>query len=70
MTTPEALKLFAERCCELADHVTDGRIRFLDAIDVAWDAAQASGLVQSVGSDHVQKLMACAFAEVGKERAA
>jgi hypothetical protein len=68
--TTHALDLFAIRCCQLADDVTANRIAFLDAIDVAYDAAVASGLVRAVGDDAAQKVMACAFAEVGRKRAA
>lgn len=56
------LKLFAIRCLELADRVAENQIAFLDAIDLLYDAAMSSGLVDAVGDDIVQACMAAAFA--------
>jgi hypothetical protein len=56
------LELFAVRTSELADRVTANQITFIDAIDMAYSAAQWSGLIDSVGDDAVQKVLAAAFA--------
>jgi hypothetical protein len=56
------MKLFAIRASELADRVSNGQIAFLDAIDLAYDAAIDSGLVDAIGDDAVQKILAAAFA--------
>ena len=63
------LKLLTLRACGLADLVTAGAMHFLDAVDVCYDAACASGLVAAIGDDQVQKLLAAAFAEIGREPA-
>lgn len=55
-------EIFARRCIDLADQVADHRIAFLDAIDVAYEAAAWSGLIDEVGDDIVQFTMAAAFA--------
>jgi hypothetical protein len=56
------LKLFALRCADIADRVTRNEIAFLDGVDLVYDAACASGLVEAVGDDIVQATMAAAFA--------
>ena len=56
------LKLFALRCADTADRVTRNEIAFLDGVDLVYDAACASGLVEAVGDDIVQATMAAAFA--------
>jgi hypothetical protein len=56
------LELFARRCLELADRVAENKIGFLDAVDMAYSAAQWSGLTDNVGDDIVQACMAAAFA--------
>jgi hypothetical protein len=56
------LEILALRCVELADRVAEGQLKFLDAIDVAYEAAVWSGLVQTVGDDIVQATMAASFA--------
>jgi hypothetical protein len=60
--TKAQLQLFAIRCLQLADRVAENRIAFLDAIDVAYEAALESGLTDNVGDDIVQAKMAAAFA--------
>jgi hypothetical protein len=47
---------------ELADRVAAGEIKFLDAVDVAYEAALWSGLTETVGDDIVQATIAAAFA--------
>jgi hypothetical protein len=56
------LEIFARRCLDLADRVAEHRIAFLDAIDIAYEAATWSGLIDEVGDDIVQFTMAAAFA--------
>ena len=55
------LDLFHDRCCTLADRVIAGGIGFIDAVDLAYTAAQFSGLADRVGDDAVQAVMASAF---------
>ncbi|MPZ58740.1 MAG: hypothetical protein GEU91_20065 [Rhizobiales bacterium] len=55
------LDLFAIRCRDLADRVSTGTIGFIDAVDMAYEAATWSGLVDDVGDDAAQAVMALAF---------
>jgi hypothetical protein len=50
------------RSLELADRVAVGEIAFLDAVDIAYDAAVWAGLTSTVGDDVVQATLAAAFA--------
>lgn len=59
--TQHQLELFAIRASELADRVAAGQIAFIEAVDMAYSAAQWAGLADSVGDDAVQKIMAAAF---------
>jgi hypothetical protein len=68
------LEILALRSLELADRVAAGEIGFLDAVDLAYEAAvwsglpnaiEASGLVDNsilTGDDVVQATLAAAFA--------
>ena len=56
------LELFARRCLDLADRVAENKIAFLDAIDVAYEAAVWAGLCETIGDDLIQATMAAAFA--------
>jgi hypothetical protein len=56
------LEILALRSLELADRVTAGEIAFLDAVDIAYDAAVWSGLTSTIGDDVVQATLAAAFA--------
>jgi hypothetical protein len=70
----QALEVLALRSLELADRVATGELRFLDAIDLAYEAAVWAGLPQSIdksglidtdiitGDDIVQATIAAAFA--------
>jgi hypothetical protein len=62
MSTTAQLELLAIRSLELADRVADGQIEFLDAVDLAYSAAEWAGLVESVGDDVVQRTLAACFA--------
>jgi hypothetical protein len=56
------LEILALRSLQLADRVADGEIPFLDAVDLAYEAAVWSGLTETVGDDIVQATLAAAFA--------
>jgi hypothetical protein len=56
------LEIFARRALDLADQVAAGQLRFLDAVDIAYEAATWAGLVKAVGDDIVQATLAAAFA--------
>jgi hypothetical protein len=56
------LEVLALRSLELADRVAAGEIAFLDAVDIAYDAAVWSGLTSTIGDDIVQATLAAAFA--------
>ena len=60
------LSLLAIRASELADQVTHGQIGFIDAVDLAYSAAQWSGLTERAGDDAVQKILAAAFGNIGR----
>jgi hypothetical protein len=60
------LDLFAVRCGELAERVERGTISFVDAVDMAYSAAIWSGLIDDVGDDMVQHVMAVAFKNGGR----
>ena len=62
------LELFALRSFDFADRVEAGEIKFLDAVDVLYDSAVASGLVDNVGDDVVQAAMAVAFDTVRRRK--
>jgi len=56
------LEILALRCLELADQVAAGQLLFLDAVDLAYEAAVWAGLVKAVGDDVVQNCLAACFA--------
>jgi hypothetical protein len=56
------LEILALRSLELADRVAAGEIAFLDAVDIAYEAAVWSGLTSTVGDEIVQATLAAAFA--------
>ena len=58
------IELFALRANDLADRVDRGSLSFIDAVDMAYSAAIWSGLVDHVGDDVVQKVLADAFRRV------
>jgi hypothetical protein len=62
--TTRQLELLALRSFELADRVAAGELQFLDAVDVAFDSAVASGLADSVGYDVLQVVLAATFEKV------
>jgi hypothetical protein len=56
------LEILTLRSLELADRVAAAEIAFLDAVDIAYEAAVWSGLTSTVGDDIVQATLAAAFA--------
>jgi hypothetical protein len=56
-----SLDILFVRSCVLAQRVADGELAFLDAVDLAYSAADWAGLVQRVGDDAVQQILAEAF---------
>ena len=56
------LEILALRTLELADRVACGELKFIDAVDVSYEAAVDSGLVAIVGDDVVQLTLAAAVA--------
>jgi hypothetical protein len=58
----QQLEILALRSRELADQVAAGQLKFIDAVDAAYESAQWAGLVKSVGDDVVQATLAAAFA--------
>jgi len=61
-------ELFAIKCCEFAERVAAGRIAFLDAVDLLHDAAVSCGLVEAIGDDAVQKIMAASFVDIPRRK--
>ena len=63
--TTRQLELLALRSFELADSALRlAELQFLDAVDVAFDSAVASGLADLVGYDVLQVLLAATFEKV------
>ena len=63
------LRLLAIRASELADRVLCADIAFIDAVDMAYSAAVQCGLVNSVGDDIVQQVLATAFGKIPRKTA-
>jgi hypothetical protein len=61
------LSILAVRADELRERVRSGQIAFIDAVDMAYSAAQWAGLTESVGDDVVQKVLAAAFGIGGSD---
>lgn len=55
------LDLLFERASVLAERAQDGSLPFIDAVDMAYTAADWSGLVDRYGDDVVQLVLADAF---------
>jgi hypothetical protein len=62
--TADPLNLLYERCLTLADRVLSGQLPFIDAVDMAYSAAEWSGLVDCFGDDLIQLVLADAFVGV------
>jgi hypothetical protein len=59
--TRRQIELFAIRASQVAERVFAGQMAFLDGVDMCFSAAEWSGLVDAIGVDDVQRLMAAAF---------
>jgi len=57
----DPLDLLFERAADLADRTISGNLRFIEAVDMAYSAADWSGLVDRYGDDVVQLVLADAF---------
>jgi hypothetical protein len=55
------LDLLFDRASMLAQRAKDGSLPFIDAVDMAYSAADLSGLVERYGDDAVQMVLADAF---------
>jgi hypothetical protein len=60
-TKRDPLDIFAERCRTIAGRVRENQIPFIEAVDMAWSAADFAGLIESYGDDQIQEIMAGAF---------
>jgi hypothetical protein len=58
---PSPLDLLFERATTLASRARDGSLSFIEAVDMAYSAADLSGLVERYGDDVVQVILADAF---------
>lgn len=61
------LEVFTVRCTEIFARVFDGKLLLVDAADLCFDAATASGLADEIGHDQLQKLLAACVAAAAKE---
>jgi hypothetical protein len=57
----DPLGLLLDRASALAARAKDGSLPFLDAVDMAYSAADYAGLVDRYGDDVVQIILADAF---------
>jgi hypothetical protein len=60
-TAPDPLELLFDRICVLAQRASSGELPFLDAVDMAYSAADWAGLVDRYGDDVIQLVLADAF---------
>ena len=59
--TADPLDVLYERCLTLAHRVRSGQLSFIDAVDMAYSAAEWSGSVDRFGDDLIQLILADAF---------
>ena len=55
------LDLLFERASVLAERAQDGSLPFIDAVDMAYSAADWAGLIDRYGDDVIQFVLADAF---------
>ena len=55
------LDILYDRCRDLSARVCSGNLKFIDAVDMAYSAADFAGLVDVYGDDLIQSLLADAF---------
>lgn len=65
----QLLAAFDAYCTAIVWHVRTGKITIRGAADAAHDFADSNGLIQMVGKDRVQRIMAKAFANARREAA-
>jgi len=56
-----SLDLLFDRATILASRARDGSLPFIEAVDMAYSAADWAGLVERYGDDAVQRILARAF---------
>jgi hypothetical protein len=66
--TTRQLEILAIRSLELAERVCAGELGFIDAVDMAYEAAGWSGLTETVGDDVVQTILTEAFRNVRRDK--
>jgi hypothetical protein len=66
--TSRQLEILAARSFDLADRVKTGELEFIDAVDIAYEAACWAGLTETAGNGFVQTVLATAFAAVPRGR--
>jgi hypothetical protein len=59
---PCPLSILFDRSATLAYRVKAGDLPFIEAVDMAYSAADFAGLIQRYGDDAIQKVLAKAFA--------
>ncbi len=57
----DQLSILFDRASTLAARARDGSLPFLDAVDMAYSAAEWAGLIERFGDDVVQIVLADAF---------
>jgi hypothetical protein len=57
----DPIAVFTEKCATLADRVRRKQLAFIDAVDMAYSAADFAGLIESYGDDQIQAVLAGAF---------
>jgi hypothetical protein len=58
---PYSLAILLDRAQMMAARVRAGQVSFIDAVDMAYSAADMSGLIQHYGDDRIQAVLAQAF---------
>jgi hypothetical protein len=61
MSAVNPLVILADRSRTLALRVKNGELPFIDAVDMAYSAADFAGLIECYGDDRVQAVLADAF---------
>jgi hypothetical protein len=57
----QQLEILALRSLELADQVAAGHLPFIDAVDMAYSAAQWAGLPETVGDNTIKLALSASF---------
>jgi hypothetical protein len=55
------LAIFERHCRQMVERVANGSVTFISAVDVLYDAATFTGLVDVAGDDRVQEILSAAF---------